>query len=262
MTQLLKDTVALVTGGGSGIGKEVVKRFVEEGACVCVLEFSQDRVKELEDEFGEHVSAIHGDASKFEDNHRAVESAVQRWGQLDTFVGNAGLFDGRVALKDMSASAMDQAFDELFSINVKGVLFGIKASVDELTNSPKGSIVLTSSIAAFHAGGGGPLYTASKHASRGLIKQLAHEFAPDVRVNGVAPGVTSTDLTSLSSLKEFRSTGTPGSSKKRNPLNLAPDPVYHAGAYAFLASDMSKTLTGAVLPSDGGMNIRSLRYED
>ncbi|AXI08286.1 SDR family NAD(P)-dependent oxidoreductase [Oceanobacillus sp. 143] len=263
MTNLLKGRVALITGGGSGIGKAVVKRFVGEGAKVCVLEFSEARVKSLEEQFGENVIGIQGDVCKYEDNQRAVNTALERWGQLDTFVGNAGLFDGRVALKDMPITAIDQAFDELFNVNVKGVLFGIKASVDELTKSPNGTVVLTSSIAAFHAGGGGPLYSASKHATLGLIRQLAHEFAPDVRVNGVAPGVTATDLTSLSSLEGFRSTGTPGESpKKRNPLNLTPDPEHHAGAYVFLASNMSKTLTGTVLPSDGGMDVRGLRYQD
>ena len=89
--------------------------------------------------------------------------------------------------------AIDAAFDEVFHLNVKGYLLGAKAATDELRKT-KGSVIFTVSNAGFWPGGGGPLYVASKHAVMGLVKQLAYELAPDIRVNGVAPGGMSTDL--------------------------------------------------------------------
>lgn len=250
----LNGKVALVTGGGSGIGRAVVDRFVEEGARVAVLERFPERVERLKADLGDAVAAIRGDVTRLEDNERAVEKTVTAFGQLDIFVGNAGVQDSFVSLADFDKEKLSDAFDELFGVNVKGYVLGAKASLPELLKRD-GCMIFTASIAGFMPGGGGPLYTASKHAVVGLIRQLACELAPKVRVNGVAPGGTLTDLRGLAVLGR----------SERSHFATHPDtarlqsPRSHAGAYVFLASrENSEATTGAIIHSDGGAIVRSI----
>ena len=194
----LDGSVALVTGGGSGIGRAIVARFVEEGARVGVLDRVPARAAQLRADFGDTVVAIPGDVTRREDNARAVAETVAAFGRLDVFVGNAGVFDNFLSLADFPEERLAQAFDEMFAVNVKGYLLGAKAALAELTKT-EGSIIFTASVAGFNSGGGGAIYTASKHAVVGLIRQLAVELGPRVRVNGVAPGGTDRKSTRLNS---------------------------------------------------------------
>jgi NAD(P)-dependent dehydrogenase (short-subunit alcohol dehydrogenase family) len=164
--------VALVTGGGSGIGRAVVARFVEEGARVGVMERVAARADELRSEFGEAVIGIAGDVAQLADNKRAVAETVRAFGRLDVFIGNAGVFDVWTALADFPEDKLGDAFDELFAVNVKGCLFGAKAALAELQKTA-GSMIFTASVAGLNSGGGGAIYTASKHAVVGLIRELA-----------------------------------------------------------------------------------------
>ena len=103
------------------------------------------------------------------------------------------MFDYGAGLLDTPVEALERAFDELFAINVKACLLGAKAAAPALAES-RGSLLMTASMSSTHAGIGGVVYTASKHAVVGLVRQLAHELAPAVRVNGVAPGFMATDI--------------------------------------------------------------------
>lgn len=189
----LDGSVSLVTGAGSGLGHAIVDRFLDEGARVGVLEINPHKAAALEAQFGRRVAVTVGDATRYIDNERAVAATIAAFGQLDSFVGNAGLWDYSTSLEDLPADAIDGAFDEIFHLNVKGYLLGAKAAIPALRQN-NGSIIFTVSNAGFWPGGGGPLYVASKHAVMGLVKQLAYELAPEIRVNGVAPGGMPTDL--------------------------------------------------------------------
>ena len=259
----LEGRVALVTGGASGIGRAVVERFLAEGARVGVLDRSRDRVEALTDEL-DNVVGVSGDVGSVADNERAVAEVVTAFGALDVLVGNAGIFDYFASLADTPAETLDHSFDELFSTNVKGYLLGAKAALPALLRSDAASIVLTASNASCYPSGGGPVYTATKHAVVGLVRQLAYELAPHVRVNAVAPGGTLTDLRGAVSL------GTESTSVRSvpdverlfgasNPLGIAQDPADHAGAYLLLATaSQSRAITGVVLNSDGGLGVRGL----
>jgi NAD(P)-dependent dehydrogenase (short-subunit alcohol dehydrogenase family) len=256
----LDGQVALVTGGGSGIGRAVVARFVEEGARVGVLDRVAARTRELHEEFGEKVVGLTGDVSQFADNKEAVAATVAAFGRLDVFVGNAGVFDKYATIAGFSEDRLSAAFDELFGVNVKGPLFGAKAALPELLKT-SGSIVLTASIAGAGSGGGGALYTASKHAVVGLIRQLAVEFGPNVRVNGVAPGGTITDLRGLMTMHEAGSSqfAAPGMAERLaagNPLRMTLMPDDIAGAYVFLASSSARGITGTIVTVDAGSTLR------
>jgi NAD(P)-dependent dehydrogenase (short-subunit alcohol dehydrogenase family) len=262
----LSDTSVLITGGGSGLGRAIVERFVSEGAHVAVLEKSEAKSTALVSEFGGEVTVTVGDATSFEDNQRAVAHAVAVNGKLDVFVGNAGLWDYSTSLLALPGEAISDAFDELFSLNVKGYLLGAKASVVELQKT-KGSMIFSVSNAGFWPGGGGPLYVSSKHAVVGLIKQLAYELCPDVRVNGVAPGGMPTDLRGPKALglsdTSWQSKPVDRIMERYSPLERAISPADYTGHYVLLASrENSLTVTGSVHNCDGGIGIRGRRESE
>ncbi|MEK9776158.1 MAG: 3-(cis-5,6-dihydroxycyclohexa-1,3-dien-1-yl)propanoate dehydrogenase [Quisquiliibacterium sp.] len=259
----LQDQVILVTGGASGLGRAIVERMIEEGAGVCVLDRSEARLAQLKASLGNGVIGVPGDVRRLVDNQRAVQACVEHFGRLDCAVGNAGIWDFNTQLLDLPEARIDQAFDEVFQVNVKGYLLLAKAALEALVVS-RGSLIYTLSNAGFYPDGGGPLYTASKHAVVGLVKQLAFELAPHVRVNGVAPGGISTDLRGPESLgMAQRSISTIDLNKtapERVPIGMVPQARDYAAAYVFFASRQEHIpATGSILNYDGGFGIRGLR---
>lgn len=250
----LDGSVALVTGGGSGIGRAVVERFVDDGAQVGVLERDPDRVASLRNEFGASVVAVQGDVRTLADNRTAVDRVVDRYGSLDTFVGNAGVFDNFAKLEDIPAEQLEAGYREQFDVNVLGYLLGAKAAARELS-ATGGTMVFTASYASDNSDGGGLLYTASKHAVAGVIKRLAVELAPEIRVNGVAPGYVPTDLQGLQSLDQTERFAPPTSYDELNPLEITPEPDDYTGYYTFLASAESAPTTGSILSADCGSGL-------
>lgn len=260
MTGWLDGRRALVVGAGSGIGRAVVDAFRAEGARVAALERDEAKCRALEAEIGPVCPVVRGDATTRAANEEAVAATVSAFGGLDVLVNCVGVFDFYRGLGELDADGLDEAFDEMFAVNVKSQLHAAKAALPALRESG-GSIVLTESTSAYHAGRGGVLYVSSKFAVRGLVTALAHELAPDIRVNGVAPGGTvGTDLRGLRSLGlDERSLGaTPNREAElaaRVPLRVALSGADHAWSYVFLASDRSRGITGGVVHSDGGIAV-------
>lgn len=256
----LEGKVALVTGGASGLGRAIVERFLEEGARVAILDRARERAEQLARTLGADACAVVGDVTSLADNQRAVAESVARFGRLDCLVGNAGIWDFSISLADLPEGAIGQAFDELFGVNVKGYLLGAKAAYRELAKA-RGNIVFTVSNAGFYPCGGGPLYTASKHAVVGLIRQLAYELAPKIRVNGVAPGAIPTDLRGPRSLamaeRSIASLPMAEMVERGVPLGKMPQPRDYTGSYVLLASEAnSSTATGGVIICEGGIGVR------
>src|SRR6266849_8514660 len=249
----LDGRVALVTGGASGLGRAIVSRFIGEGARVGVLDRSKEGNEGLKAEFSDSVEAIAGDVTSMDDNRRAVASTASKFGRLDCFVGNAGIWDYSLPLVKIPDDKLGEAFDELFGVNVKGYMLGAKAAVPELLKT-RGNMIFTVSNAGFYVGGGGPLYTASKHAVVGLIRQLAYELAPKIRVNGVAPGGIPSDLRGPRSLAmEDRSIASLPLEQwgKAMPLGRIAQASDYTGHYVLLASyENSSSATGSIINCD------------
>lgn len=259
MTGWLAGKRALVVGAGSGIGRGVVDAFLEEGAQVAALELDPAKCAALAAERGE-VVVVAGDATTRDANDRAVAATVEAYGGLDVLVGCVGIFDFYRPLDDIGADDLDAAFDEMFAANVKSHLHAVKAATPAL-RAARGNVVLTESTSAYYPGRGGPLYVASKFAVRGLVTALGHELAPDVRVNGVAPGGTlGTDLRGLSALgldgQRLDGPDRAAELAARNPLGVALSGADHAWSYVFLASDRARGISGRTVHSDGGMGIK------
>ncbi|KAB7738872.1 3-(cis-5,6-dihydroxycyclohexa-1,3-dien-1-yl)propanoate dehydrogenase [Parvibaculum sedimenti] len=256
----LDGQVALITGGASGLGRAIVDRFVAEGARVGVLDRSRERLDQLKSDHGNRVCCSAGDVRSFADNEAAVRDCVAAFGSLDSAVGNAGIWDYSVPLVDLPPENIDEAFDELFQVNVKGYMLIAKAALPALVRS-QGSLIFTISNAGFYPDGGGPLYTATKHAVVGLVRQLAYEFAPSVRVNGVAPGGIGTDLRGPASLgmaeRSIESIDLPKMAGPILPIGRLPTPEEYTGAYVFFATRGDTVpATGSLLNYDGGIGIR------
>ena len=258
----LNDQGALVTGGTGGIGSAIVRRYVAEGAKVAVMGRDAAQLAALSAELGDAIITVQGDVSRWQDNQRAVAATLEAFGKLDTFVGNAAVFDYFTRLDRIAPEDFEGAFQKLFSINVQGYLLGAQAATDALRES-RGSMIFTLSNSAFYAGGGGILYVTAKHALVGMIRQLAYELAPDIRVNGVAPGATNTPMKSLEGLNS-RSVplnqipGFEAGAAQAVPLQRIAEPEDHTGHYVLLASRENAGLTTAnIIHSDGGWEIRS-----
>jgi NAD(P)-dependent dehydrogenase (short-subunit alcohol dehydrogenase family) len=256
----LEGKVIACTGGGSGIGRAAVEAFVAEGARVAILEIDPRKCADLE-VLGDAVLSVAGDATTAGANQALVGGALQRWGRLDVAASFVGVFDLYTPLLDVPADRFDATFAEVFDLNLKSPMLTARAAAPAL-RAARGALVLTLSSSSFYAGRGGALYVSSKFALRGLVTQLAHELAPDVRVNGVAPGGTlGTDLRGPQALglNEQRLADRPGRDEQlraRTPLQVALTPQDHAGAYVFLASDRARAMTGEILRSDGGLGVR------
>ena len=258
----LEGLVACVTGGGSGLGRAITKSFVEEGAKVASLHRSRESSERLRRDFGDAVLPLEGDVRSREDNVRFVDAAIERFGKLDVFVANAAVWDFGKSLTELPDAVFADAVDEVLGINVKGPLLGAKASAEALIAS-RGSMIFTVSNAGFYPGGGGPLYTASKHAVVGIVRQLACELAPRVRVNGVAPGGMVTELRGPRALGLEDERVSPEVLKHifetQAPLQFLPEPADYTGAYVYLAArGESATATGVIINCDVGLGVRGL----
>ncbi|NLT26189.1 MAG: SDR family NAD(P)-dependent oxidoreductase [Microbacteriaceae bacterium] len=265
----LDGDVALITGGGSGIGRAVAERFVAEGARVAILGRDLAKLEAVvaASPAPERMLAIAGDVREPESMHAAVAAVVERFGRLDTLVPNAGVWDWNRSVTRLDGPSLKSAFEEVLSINVIGYALAVEAAWRELVRN-RGQIVMTLSNASFHTAGGGAPYTASKFACRGLVKQLAYELAPKVRVNGVAVGGMDTDLRGPASLglddrsihDSFAKSEVTGDNPYLPLHDASTDPHDFTGAYVLLASTAnSSNITGAIIPADGGIAVRGFR---
>ncbi len=258
---MLDGYAALITGAGQGIGRAVLHRFITEGASVGALVRKQADADALTDTYGDRVAPILGDVRSWDDNLRAVETTVARFGKLDTLVPNAGVYDFSTPFESLSGPEIAAQFDELFAVNVKGYLLAARAALAPL-RATRGSIVFTLSSSSFYAGGGGVLYVSSKHGLVGTVRQLAFELAPEIRVNAVAPGGTRTGLSGLTSAETNgrKLDAIPGFESmvaKTVPLGFLSEPEDHAALYVTLACrDASRFVTAAIISSDGGLEVR------
>lgn len=240
-------TCALVTGGASGIGRAVALAYLAEGARVTILDRSAPEGLPAD------IEVVAGDVTEPGAMTEAVSRAVSRDGGLDLLTTCAGVFDYYARVTELDAAELQQSFVEIFGINVFGTLLAVTQAAPALRRA-RGAVTLTLSTAAFQPGGGGALYAGSKAALRGLVTHLAAELAPEVRVNGVAPGGTGgTRLGGLATLGQEQTADRVRDRDERirggNPLGVLPLPEDHAAAYLYLAK--ARVVTGTVIISGG-----------
>src|SRR3990172_1263360 len=190
----LNGRVAVITGGGSGIGAATAIAMAREGARVVVADIDEGGAKAVVEQIekaGGQALAVRADVTKAADNQAMVEKAVATWGTLDIFVANAGVPQLPTPIEEQA----ETVFDRIFAVNVKGVWLGAKAALGVMKRQKRGVFLATASTAAIRPRPGGQTYAASKGAVVTLVKSLALECAPyGVRVVAIAPVATETPM--------------------------------------------------------------------
>lgn len=243
----LDGSVAVVTGGGRGIGRGIAEQFARAGADLVLagrnaeaLDAAQSAIERL----GRRCVAVQADVRDAKAGRRIVDRAVSAYGRLDILVNNAGI-NHRTAALDVS----EAEWDEVLDTNLKAVFFCAQAAARVMLPAGRGSIVNLASTMSFVALPNRATYCASKGAVAMLTKQLAMEWAPrGIRVNAVAPTFVQTDMTTEVLHDPVARANVVG----RIPLGRVVDVDEVARAVLFLASPASSAITGVVLPVDGG----------
>ena len=244
----LKDKVALITGGTSGIGLEAAKLFRNEGARVIVSGVNPARLEEASRQLGPDVLVRRADSRVRTDIDELIATIREKFGHLDVLFANAGI--GLAA--PLEAVTEDQ-IDEQFSINFKGIFFAVQKAAPILANG--GSIVLTTSFLNAVGTPGLSVLSATKAAVRSLARSLGAELAPrGIRVNAVSPGPISTPFHSKLGLSEKELTETAAGIEAQVPLRRFGEADEIAKAVLFLASDDLSFMTGAEVVVDGGLS--------
>ena len=236
--------VAIVTGGGQGMGRAVAQRFVEAGARVVVNDKNADAAQTVAGALGDAALAVPGDVTVKADVDRVVNAAADAFGAIDVLVNNAGILFS-TTLADMEEDEWDLVID----VNMKGTYLFSRAVLPYMKQAAWGRIVNFASTAGKAVSTlGGPHYTAAKAGILGLTRATAKEFAPlGITVNAVCPGLVNTEMVQENVSPERLETYL-----QSFPISRICEPWEVAELVAFLASDRAAYITGASLDINGG----------
>ncbi|MCZ7362511.1 MAG: beta-ketoacyl-ACP reductase [Candidatus Methanoperedens sp.] len=239
----LENKVTVITGAGSGIGKETALLFAKEGAKVVVADVNEKAGEETVVEIKKNGEGffVKLDVSNREQSKQMVKTALEKYGRIDILINNAGI------VQDAFVSKMtEEQWDKVININLKGVFNCTQAVVEVMMNQ----IINTSSIVGLYGNVGQVNYAATKAGLIGMTKTMAKELGrKGIRVNAVAPGFITTPMTSNVPEKILEMM------KEKTPLRRLGEAKDVAYAYLYLASDEARFVTGAVLCVDGGLII-------
>ncbi len=241
MFEELKDSVVLITGGTRGIGKAVAQRFKEVGAKVYITGTNKERTLEVAQELG--VKGVKMDVSDREEVKKVVSEIVESEGRIDVLVNNAGITKDSLFIR-----MKDEDWDRVIDVNLNGVYNVSRAVVPVMVKKRKGVIINVSSVVGFTGNVGQVNYSATKSALIGFTKSLAKELGGrGIRVNCVAPGYITTDMTKAIPEK------IKSELIKSIPLRREGEPREVADVCLFLASDMASYITGTTVHVNGGL---------
>lgn len=245
--KLLENKVALVTGASRGIGREIAKKFAEQGANIAFTYLSSvEKGQALEAElaaYGVKAKGYRSDASDYSAAEQLVIDVVGDFGTLDILVNNAGITRDTLLMR-MS----EEQWDEVMRVNLKSVFNLTKAATKPMMRAKQGSIINITSVVGLMGNAGQANYSASKAGIIGFTKSIAKELGSrNIRSNAIAPGFIETEMTGELNEKALEDW------LKNIPLKRAGQGDEVANACVFLGSDMSKYITGQVLQVDGGM---------
>ena len=240
---MLKDKVAIITGGTRGIGFEIAKLFLKNNAKVIIFGSREESVNEALEKLKEEGFNAKGYApllSNIEEVKNTFAKINDEFGHIDILINNAGI-SSSTKLEDYT----EDEYNKITDLNIKSVFVCSKEIVPYLKET-KGVIINTSSMVSIYGQPSGVMYPTSKFAVNGMTKSLARELAPlGIRVNAVAPGITNTDMVANLPKEMIEPL------IKSIPLGRIGEPIDVANAFLFLASDMASYVTGNILSVDG-----------
>ncbi|WP_274308874.1 glucose 1-dehydrogenase [Solibacillus daqui] len=239
----LENKVAIITGGAGGIGYAAVKRFLEEGAKVAIVDYDQALGEKVAAELGDNVAFFAVDVSVLAQVQEMVQQVVARFGKIDILVNNAGITRDATLVK-----MNEEDFDKVIQINLNGVYYCTQSVAPYLIAQGSGKIISTSSVSGVYGNFGQTNYAATKAAIIGMTKTWAKELGrKGINVNAVAPGFTATPMVEKMPEKVLQQM------QGITSLQRLGKPEDIANAYLFLASEESNYITGHVLHVDGGI---------
>ncbi|ELC8442922.1 3-oxoacyl-[acyl-carrier-protein] reductase [Clostridium perfringens] len=244
---MLKDKVAVVTGGTRGIGRAIVLKLADEGANIVINYRNSDKeaeeLKATLEEKGVKVLTVKCDISNFEDSKKLIDKCKEEFGKIDILVNNAGITKDTLIMR-----MKEEDFDSVIDVNLKGTFNCAKHASAIMLKQKFGKIINMTSVVGITGNAGQSNYAASKAGVIGLTKSLARELGSrGITVNAVAPGFINTDMTSVLSDKVKEE------AMKNIPLKKLGNPEDIANLVGFLASDSANYITGQVINVDGGM---------
>ncbi len=252
----LKNKVALITGGGTGVGKATALLFAKEGASVLITGRREQVLKEVADEAIKEnltIEYLVSDVSEEEDCKAAVDYTVSKFGRIDILFNNAG-----VSYMGITHETSTELWDKTFDINVKGIYLMSKYAIPYMIEEKSGCIVNNSSILGLKASPAGfAAYSSSKGAVNQLTRSMALEYADKgIRVNGICPGTIYTPM--MDDLFDKWSDREVGEKRyiSVHPIGRLAQPEEIAHAVLFLCDDNIKFMTGTMLSVDGGMSAK------
>ena len=250
----LDGKVALITGGGRGIGAAIAKRFVDDGAKIVISDILKDPLEGVAKSLKKGmVATCVGDVTKWDDVQKMVSETVKFGGKIDVLVNNAGIDPGG-SITDIDINLWKKILD----VNLNGPFLCMRAAIPQMIKQGGGSIVNIASLAGVRCLPSMPAYCASKGGLIQLALQCALEYGPKkIRSNVVCPGATKTEMltNAMRSLSEAIKKDAFEVLAESVPLRRAATPDEITGACSFLASEDSAFVTGAVLMVDGGAAI-------
>lgn len=247
----LNKKVAIITGGGSGLGEAIALKFAAQGAQVVILDINQEKANSVAKQIGKSAIAFSCDVSSYEQVDEAVKKSISLFGKIDVVVNNAGWCNPNQPLWEVG----EAIYDKLFSVNVKSIFNMAQAISLHMSKNGQGSIINIGSTAGMNPRPGLTWYNASKSTVNFLAKAMASELAQyNVRVNSIAPTMAETTLLNTVIGDEVSSEA--GDIYKATiPLGRFCQPKDVADAATFFASDESEFITGTILPVCGGRTI-------
>lgn len=248
----LKGKVALITGGGAGIGKATAKVFIEQGASVSICDVNKKDGEETAEDLGCSFSKV--DVSNRQAVQDWVDEIAEQFGRIDILINNAGILRDaqlvKVKDRELIKQMAEDDFDAVVSVNLKGTFNCTQAVAPYMIRQGSGTIVNASSVVGLDGNFGQTNYVATKAGVVGMTKVWARELGRHgIRVNAVAPGLIVTEM--LESMPEKALSEL----KKHQPFGRFGQPEEVANAYLFLASDEASFISGAVLRVDGAFVV-------
>jgi NAD(P)-dependent dehydrogenase (short-subunit alcohol dehydrogenase family) len=257
MEGLLEGKSVIITGAGSGVGREAAELFARHGARLVCADIRTDLLEETVAAIksaGGQARAARCDVSRKAEVEAAVAAAVEAYGRLDVIFNNVGIPSPKTATGMLAqlVENTEEEIDRLLAVNVKGVIFGCQAAIAQFRAQGGGGVIVNTASAAGLMGWGGVLYGSTKGAVVNLTRALAMEVARDgIRVNNINPaGMPTRFVTGDRGPLPDAAIERMG---QTHPLGKVIDPLDAAKAALFLASDLSSNITGVNLPVDGGM---------
>lgn len=242
----MQGKTAIITGGGSGFGRETAIKLAQKGVNISVVDLSEENGLETVNlcaELGIEAIFIQADVSKVEDVRKYVTETIDRFGKIDLFFNNAGISGSGVRTLECS----EEEFDAIIDVNLKGVFYGLKYVVNKMLKTGGGSIVNTSSLGGLVGMPTLGAYSATKHVVIGLTKTIAGEYGKEnIRINAIAPGTNETPMVKAFPAEAIKAMA------DAVPMGRLGQPHEVGNVVAFLLSDEASYIHGAVISIDGG----------